>query len=310
MDIYIKKYLDYLNLEKNYSKATIKTYQQELTKYNEYLKKQNINYLNITKEQIRNYLKYLDELKYKNKTIALHITSLRSFYAYLVKINKLDKNIFSLIKNPKLEKKLPNYLTEKEMDTILHFNELKEYLEKEDIFYQNRDYLILSMLYDTGCRVSELVNIKLTDIIKNNNCIKVMGKGSKERIVYYGEYTKDALETYLVLYNKINKKSNYLFIAKNGDKLTTRRISQIIDNVIEIVDTSFDLQNDFKIKTRVTPHTFRHSFATHLLNNGADLRSVEELLGHASLSTTQIYTHVSKERLQSEYLKAHQDNRE
>ena len=294
----IKKFLSYLEIERNYSSNTLISYQTELEKYEEYLQKHTINYLKINKNEIREYLKYLDSLKYKNRSIAKNLSTLRSFYRYLVKENKLEKNIFASIKNPKLEKKLPNFVSEIDMETILNFPNLGTY---QKTIYTNRDLLLLEMLYDTGCRVSELASIKLKDIDKEERKITILGKGGKERIVFYGEYTKDTLKEYLenrdIILN--GKTSEYLFVSKNSSKITSRRIAQILEDIIELV----------AIKNNVTPHTIRHTFATHLLNNGADLRSVQELLGHSSLSTTQIYTHVSNEHLRQVYLNAHKDTR-
>ncbi len=295
----IEKYLEYLKVELNYSDNTIKSYEIELYKYKDFLEINNIAYLKITKDEVREYLKYLDKLQYKNRSIAKNISSIRSFYRYLVSIGKLEKNIFASIKNPKIEKKLPNYVSEIDMETILDFPNQEGY---KKTMYTNRDLLIIEMLYDTGCRVEELANIRLKDINKTEKRIKVLGKGSKERIVFFGEYTLDTLGDYLKDREMIldGKPSAYLFVSKESGKLTTRRISQIIDNIMELV----------AIKNNVTPHTLRHTFATHLLNHGADLRSVQELLGHASLSTTQIYTHISNERLRQVYLETHKDNRE
>ncbi len=298
MDLEIKSFLEYLKVERNDSPYTLVSYEEELEKYKKYLEKQKINYLKITKEEIRTYLKYLDGLKYKNRSIAKNLSTLRSFYRYLVGEGKLEKNVFASIKNPKLEKKLPNFVSEIDMETILAFPNIDTY---QKTIYTNRDLLLLEMLYDTGCRVSELASIQLKDMDRNERKIRILGKGGKERIVYYGEYTQDTLKEYLMDRELLleNKKSDYLFVAKNSSKITTRRIAQILDSIMELV----------AIKNNVTPHTLRHTFATHLLNNGADLRSVQELLGHSSLSTTQIYTHVSNERLRQVYLSAHQDNR-
>lgn len=294
----IQNYLEYLKIELNYSDHTINSYEIELTKYNNFLEEKKINYLKITKDEVREYLKHIDKMQYKNRSIAKNISSIRSFYRYLVSIEKLEKNIFASIKNPKLEKKLPNYVSELDMEKILNFPNEENY---QKTIYTNRDLLIIEVLYDTGCRVEELSNIKLKDINKSEKSIKVLGKGSKERIVFFGEYTFDTLEEYLKDREMIleDKKSEYLFVSKKSGSLTTRRISQIIDSIMEEVT----------IKNNVTPHTLRHTFATHLLNHGADLRSVQELLGHSSLSTTQIYTHVSNERLRQVYLDAHKDNR-
>lgn len=298
MEAGIKKYLEYLKVELNYSQNTISSYEIELYKYKEFIDTNKINYLKINKEEIREYLKYLDNKKYKSRSIAKNISTIRGFYRYLVSVDKLSKNIFASIRNPKLEKKLPNYISELDMVTILDFTKKKDY--KQTIF-TNRNLLLLEMLYDTGCRVSELVHIKLKDVNKIEKNIRVKGKGNKERIVYFGEYTLDTLNLYLLDREELlnGKKSEYLFVAKESSSLTTRRIAQIINQVIEEVE----------IKNKITPHTFRHTFATHLLNHDADLRSVQELLGHSSLSTTQVYTHVSNERLRQVYLSAHKDNR-
>lgn len=293
-----KAFLEYLYTELNYSENTIKSYRNEIEKFKEYLDMEEIDYLKINKDKVRSYLKYLDNLKYKNSSISRNISALRTFYRYLVIKERIEKNIFASIRNPKIEKKLPNYLTEIDMEKILDFRNIETY--KENI-YTNRDLLIMELLYDTGCRVDELVNIKLKNINVTEKSIKVLGKGSKERVVFYGDYAHDYLENYLIdrgiLLN--GKKSDFLFVSKESDKLTTRRIAQIIDDIVSMV----------AIKNKVTPHTLRHTFATHLLNHGADIRSVQELLGHSSLSTTQVYTHISNERLREVYLKTHKDNR-
>lgn len=294
-----KNFLDYLSVELNYSPNTIKSYESELLKFNEYLEMEELDYLKINKDNVRSYLKYLDNLKYKNSSIGRNISALRSFYRFLVIKERIGKNIFASIRNPKIERKLPNFLSELDMERILEFSTNENY--KPNI-YTSRDLLIIELLYDTGCRVDELVNIKLKDVNQTEKSIKVLGKGAKERIVFYGEYGREYLENYLidreVLLN--GRKSEYLFVSLESDQLTTRRIAQIIEDILKIVG----------IKNKVTAHTLRHTFATHLLNNNADLRSVQELLGHSSLSTTQIYTHVSNERLRHVYLEAHKDNRE
>lgn len=294
----VKQYLEYLKIVCNYSENTIQSYKIELYKYEEFLKKNKIHYLKIAKDEVREYLKYLDKKNYKNSSVAKNISTLRSFYRYLVSIEKISKNIFASIRNPKLEKKLPNYISEIDMETLLEFSKKKGY---KATIYTNRNLLLLEMLYDTGCRVSELVHIKLKDIDKVKKSICVIGKGSKERIVYFGEYTLDTLNLYFVDREEIlkGKKNEYLFVSKENSNLTTRRVAQIINEVIKEVE----------IKNKISPHTFRHTFATHLLNHDADLRSVQELLGHSSLSTTQVYTHVSNDRLRQVYLNAHKDNR-
>ena len=293
-----KNFLDYLSIELNYSPNTIKSYESELLKFNEYLEMEELDYLKINKDNVRSYLKYLDNLKYKNSSIGRNISALRSFYRFLVIKERIGKNIFASIRNPKIERKLPNFLSELDMERILEFSTNENY--KPNI-YTSRDLLIIELLYDTGCRVDELVNIKLKDINQGEKNIKVLGKGAQERVVFYGEYAKEYLENYLIDREVLLKgrKSEYLFVSLESNRLTTRRIAQIIEDILKIVG----------IKNKVSPHTLRHTFATHLLNNNADLRSVQELLGHSSLSTTQVYTHVSNERLRHVYLEAHKDNR-
>ncbi len=297
MEEEINNFLTYLHAQLNYSDLTIKSYHLELLKYYQFIKAKKIDYLQINKDEVREYLKYLDSLHYQSSSVSRNLSALRSFYKYLVQEGYITKNIFHSIHNPKKEKKLPNFVSEVDMDLLFSFPESKQY--KKSI-YTNRDLLIIELLYDTGCRANELVNIKLKDIIKTEKSIRILGKGKKERIVFYGEYTEETMALYLndrdVILN--GKPSEYLLVSRESDKLTTRRVAQILDQIIELVS----------LKNKITPHTLRHSFATHLLNNGADLRSVQELLGHSSLSTTQIYTHVSNERLRQIYLETHPRN--
>lgn len=285
----IKKYVIYLKNERNYSKLTIKNYAEDLDKFNKYLDDNHLNYLKISKDDIRVYLKYLDILKLKKSTISRILSSLRSFYSYLVIQNKIDINPFKLIRNPKKESKLPIFLSYEEFIEIL--NKIKE-----DNELSIRNKLILEMLYATGLRVSELTNIKLDDINISDKSIRVMGKGNKERIVYFGDYAKEMLELYLnTNRNELlkEKQSKYLFINKNSDRLTFRGVEYLIDEISKLSS----------IKYKISPHVLRHTFATHLLQEGADLRSVQTLLGHSSLSTTQIYTHITSEHLRDVYNK-------
>ena len=218
----------------------------------------------------------------KNSTISRRISALRTFYNYLMNEGLINSNIFLNVKNPKLEKKLPNYLNYTEMEELLESIDIKT-----DEGLKRR--LLIEMFYSTGCRVSEIINIKVKDIDFLNKKIRIMGKGSKDRIVYYGDYAKKYLDKYLS--KGLDK--DYLFVNKHGDKYTVEEIELIVK----------DIMKHLSIKTHVTPHTLRHTFATHLLNNGADIRSVQELLGHSNLSTTGIYTHVSSDRLKEVYFK-------
>ena len=286
----IQKFINYLDNEKRYPNTTIKSYSKDLDNYYAFIMLKKINYKTITKEEIRSYLKYLDELKYSKSTVSRILSTLRHFYSYLITINIIKVNQFKLIRNPKKEKKLPNFLQSDELDKIFDSINL-------DTALGIRNRLIIELLYATGLRVSEITNLKLNDIDISNQEIKVYGKGGKERIVFFGEYAKKYLKLYLdnarnELLNGNN--SNYLLINHNGGKLTSRGVELIIDKV----------QNEAALKHNISPHVLRHTFATDMLNNGADLKSVQELLGHSSLSTTQIYTHITNERLRSVYLKS------
>ena len=278
----VDNFLYFLKKELNYSDYTIKNYQLDLTDFFKYVDKSNIDFLSIENIHVRGYLKYLDTCNLKNTTISRRISALRTFYNYLLEKGLVKSNIFLNVKNPKLEKKLPNYLNYTEIEELLASIDTKtdEGLERR---------LLIEMFYSTGCRVGEMVNVKISDIDFSSKTIKVMGKGSKERIVYYGDYASKYLEDYL----KNKDKKGYLFTNKRGEKLTIEEVEYIVR----------DIMNHISIKTHVTPHTLRHTFATHLLNNGADIRTVQELLGHANLSTTGIYTHVSSDRLKDVYFK-------
>lgn len=271
-----------LKSEYNYSFYTIKNYKLDLTLFFDFLNKSNINYLYLNNDNVLAYLKYLDKMNLKNSTISRRISALRTFYNYLMNEGLINSNIFLNVKNPKLEKKLPNYL---------NYTEMEELLESIDISTDEglKRRLLIEMFYSTGCRVSEIINIKVKDIDFKDKKIRIMGKGSKERIVYYGDYAKKYLDKYLS--KGLDK--DYLFVNKHGDKYTVEEIELIVK----------DIMKHLSIKTHVTPHTLRHTFATHLLNNGADIRSVQELLGHSNLSTTGIYTHVSSDRLKEVYFK-------
>lgn len=281
-EVQVDKFLFFLKVELNYSELTIKSYQLDLTDFFGYIESKKINYLTITNYDVRGYLKYLDSCNLKNSTISRRISTLRTFYNYLVDKNIVENNVFHNVKNPKLEKKLPNYL---------NYNEMEELLESIDISTTEglEKRLLIEMFYSTGCRVSEMINVKISDIDFTNKTIRIMGKGSKERIVYFGDYASKYLDNYL---SKV-KCDKYLFTNKKGEKLTINEVEQIVK----------DIMKHISIKTHVTPHTLRHTFATHLLNNGADIKTVQELLGHANLSTTGIYTHVSSDRLKDIYFK-------
>lgn len=277
---WVDSFLSYLKYEKNFSDYTVKSYKIDLYEFYDFCSNNKIDI-----ELIRNYLKKLYEKKYKCKTISRKVSSLKSYFKYLENQNLINENPMRLISNPKIDKTLPNYL---------NYDDLKKLLSYPNIEtkFGLRDALILEMLYSSGVRVSELVNIKLKDINFNERKILILGKGNKERYVYYGFKCEKLIEKYLKL---DHKNSEYFLIGKSKDKINEREVRKIVT----------DTAKKANIKVHVSPHTLRHTYATHMLNEGADLKSVGDLLGHESLSTTQIYTHVSNERLRQVYLKAH-----
>ena len=284
------KFITYLRVEKKYSENTINSYNEDIERFSEYLDSQNIDVRKCNKEVVRDYLKYLDSLKLKNSSISRNMSSLRTYFDYLVTHGYVDTNPIRGMKNPKKEKKLPNFLSYEE------FLKLLEAIKSDDAL-SVRNKLIVEMLFATGVRVSELCNIKLDDIDYRNQSIRIIGKGSKERVVYYGAYAKDLLEEYIGYERSIllkGKKSDYLLINNKSTPLLRGGVEMIIDEIA------------FKasLKNKISPHVLRHTFATIMLNEGADIRIVQELLGHASLSTTGIYTHVTTDALKAEYLKA------
>ena len=288
MDNDFKKFIDYLKYEKNYSEYTITNYEIDLNSFISFVKQNNCK--NIDYQFIRKYLNFLYENKYSSKTICRHISALRTFFKYLMKNKIINEDPMLLVSNPKVEKTLPKYLNYTDLDILLNTP------NKDDILGL-RNSLILELLYSTGLRVSELTNIKLKDINFNDNEIRVLGKGSKERIVLYGTVCKNLLNRYINESRvKLDKNNNeYLLLNKNGNHMTVRGIQLIVENIVK----------ESSLKYNISPHTLRHTFATHMLDNGADLLCVKELLGHDSLSTTAIYTHISNEHLRKVYLNAH-----
>lgn len=284
----INQFLNYLEFEQNYSSYTIKNYQIDLKEFKKFIQNKDISLIEYN--DIREYLLYLFDKKYKKKTIARKISSLRSFFKYLYSENIIKNNPMTLISNPKLDKKLPKFLNFEEIEKILTIPDIKTPIGI-------RDSLILEMLYSTGIRVSELVNIKLNDINFYDRKIKILGKGNKERYVFFGQICFEKLNNYLQNSRPllIKKEIEYLFLNKRSDQLSDRSVRKIVD----------DIAKKAELKMNISPHVLRHTFATHMLNEGADLKSVQELLGHENLSTTSIYTHVSNEHLRNTYLNCH-----
>lgn len=290
----LDKFLRYLEVEKNYSAYTITNYEIDITEFLKYCGSNNINYYTITYHDARSYINYLYTTKSeKASSIGRKISSIRTFYRYLANHN-IENYSFSLLRLPKKGIRLPKYLEYNELEQLFEIPDTNTPLGKRDI-------LILEMLYATGMRVGELVNIKIDDINHTNKTIKILGKGNKERITYYNQITERRLNDYLnnARCKLMKNKNNYLFLNHLGNKLTTRGVELILDKIIKKTSLSKHL----------TPHMLRHSFATHLLNEGCDLLSVQELLGHSSLSATNIYTHVTNDRIKDVYLKTHPRSR-
>jgi len=291
---YLNDYLQYCSIEKGLSKDTISSYYYDLCEYILYLKKNNIdNIKDIRTKHILTYLKKLENDKKKTTTIAHQLTSIKNFHQYLYR-EKLVLNDVSLhVDRPKLIKKIPRSLSVDEVDKLLNISLTSP--------FDYRNKAMLELMYGTGLRVSELVNIRLNDIDYENCIIRVMGKGSKERIVPIGEYAIKYLYLYLekrhFLVKKVN--SDYLFLNNHGKGISRQAFFLIIK----------DLLVKKKLPSNISPHTLRHSFATHLVQRGTDLRSIQELLGHSDVVTTKIYTHVSNEKIKEEYKMFHPRNK-
>lgn len=290
MDIYINDFENYLKYEKNYSNYTIKNYSLDIKEFNNYCSENKIDFTKITYKEARGYLNYLYTNNLNKATsISRKISSIRTFYKYLNNHNILNES-FMLLKLPKRGARLPKFFS---------YNELEEMFIVPDsnTALGQRDSLILEMLYASGVRVGELVSIKIDDINHYNKTIKILGKGNKERYVYYNDITEKKLNIYLKDgREKLRVDDNlYLFLNNRGGTLTTRGVELILDKIIKKTC----------LQKNITPHMLRHSFATHLLNEGCDLLSVQELLGHQSLSATNIYTHVTNDRIKDVYLKTH-----
>ena len=283
---YIDKFLEYLKSVKKHSDNTIISYQDDLKELASVL---NNNIIDLNEEDIKKYLNYLYDKSYNKNTISRKLSGVRSFYNYLYNHDIIKINYFTDVHNPKKIRSLPHYLKTSEIDKVLDNT-------NEVTLYGERNKLIVELLYVTGLRVSELVNIKLKDIDKYNKSIKILGKGSKERIVYYEDNCSKLLKKYLNnTRRKLDKNnSEYLLLNKFGNKLSTRMIRNILNNLT--IGTSIE---------QIYPHMIRHTFATTMLNNGADLMTVKELLGHESINTTSIYTHVTNEQIRKVFDSCH-----
>ena len=289
-----EKFYTYLEVEKNSSELTIANYRRDINHFISFIDQRysvGCQWRQIGQLDIRAYLAVLNEKKYARRTIARHISALRSFYKFLLRENLVDYSPLAKVRSPKLDKPLPVFLDELEISELLQL--------PDEMPLGRRDAAALELLYATGCRVSELVGLTLERIDLTNRFVLLLGKGNKERIVPLGNTCCRVLKAYYVYRREImlkhNEEHEYVFVNSRGGILTDRSVRRILDKYI----------SQLAIRKNVSPHTIRHTFATHLLEHGADLRSVQELLGHANLSTTQIYTHVTTERIASVYRKNH-----
>lgn len=288
---YINEYIDYLKYERKLSSNSIKSYQYNLKIYNEYLKNKNI--LKATKDDITNFLKTVNE---KNVlTITHYLSILNSFYNYYLSEEKIRENPVKNIPHPKTPKKLPSYLTIDEVDKLLDIKFLTS--------FDYRNKAMLELMYATGLRVSELLSLKLSNINLKDTYVKILGKGSKERIVPFSDYALKYLNLYLEDYRPIilnNHDSDYVFVNYQGNMLSRQSFFKMLKK--EALKKG--------INKNIYPHMLRHSFATHLLNNGADLRVIQELLGHNDLKTTEIYAHLANQKIKKDYEKFHPHSHE
>lgn len=292
MENLLADYLAYLEVERGLAQNTVLSYERDLKKFIDFLDKGGIkDYKLVTRQQIITYLLKLQEEKMAPASVSRNLASIRSFFSYLSLENFLDQDPSSDLDSPKLSKKLPKVITIEEIEKLLNEPDLSDK-------FGIRDRAMLELLYGSGLRVSELITLELEDVNLDLGFLQCEGKGSKERIVPLGKMAMDYIRRYLETSRPKLVKNNLqrsLFVNFHGKPMTRQGFWKIIKK--------YGKQSG--IQTEITPHTFRHSFATHLLDNGADLRSVQEMLGHADISTTQIYTHVTQKKLQKVHKKFH-----
>ena len=284
-DSNLRSFLNYLLVDKGLSNNTAKAYEADISSFFQWLDNEDLKYKNLQEDHINQYISFLFQMKMRSSSVNRKISSIKSFYIFLVKRNFVKNSPLNDLVTPKQEKYLPESMSEAEVDKLLNSPDVSNKIE-------NRDKAMIEMLYATGMRISELVNLKITDVDMKRCVVKVFGKGSKERLVPFGETALDSLKSYLN--DREQSSSKEIFLSNRGKKMTRVAFWQRVK--VYLIREN--------LKNSISPHTLRHAFATHLLNRGADLRSVQLLLGHSDLSTTQIYTHIAKQRL-SDVLKKH-----
>ncbi|MFZ0368562.1 MAG: site-specific tyrosine recombinase XerD [Halobacillus sp.] len=292
MDYALEDFFHYLTVERGLSSNTIQSYKRDLTQYQQFLQ-QELNLSNwdqVTRSHIMRYLHDLNDKGRSSATVARLLSSIRLYHQFLIREKVTNEDPSLHIETPKKERKLPKVLSSEEVDKLLNVQ------TKDPLSLRNK--AMLEMLYATGLRVTELVSLKVSDLHLTMGFVRCLGKGSKERIIPLGDLAKEAVQTYLEQGRGTlvkNKKTEELFVNHHGNNLSRQGFWKILKAVAR----------DAGIMKELTPHTLRHSFATHLLENGADLRAVQEMLGHADISTTQVYTHVTKTRLKDVYRSYH-----
>jgi len=290
------EYLDYLESTRNFSANSIRAYSHDLSILADFLHTENFDFRNLNSRNVRSFAGSLNRRALKESSVNRIISSIKSFYKYCIKYDSMENNVFSHIRSVSSTRKIPD---------ILSFAEISKMIELTDsTFLGIRDRVILEMLYSTGCRVSELVSLKVSDISIKKRTALVYGKGGKSRWVFLTRGTADILSSYLLLRKaKIAESSRsedfLLILNRNGFGISVRGIRFIINKYIKAIG----------ISKHISPHTFRHTFATHMLNNGAGIRVVQELLGHSSIATTQIYTHIGIDKLKDVYRVSHPHGR-
>ncbi len=287
----IKDFVRYLSVERNLSQQTIRAYARDLHDFTDFLSREPGRSIGTVDHlTIRGFLGELYSNGLSKRSVARKLATLRSFFKYLTRSGLIDSNPASAVRTPKLERKIPHFLTTEEIDRLLE-------APCGDTLLALRDRAILETLYSTGVRVNELVGLNLRDLDLGGATIRVGGKGDRERLAPLGRFAVEAIEAYLRVRKeaRIGEDNQWVFVNRTGGRLTDRSVRRLLDKYLATAGLS----------GKTSPHTLRHSFATHMLDNGADLRSVQELLGHKNLSTTQIYTHVTAERLKEAYASAH-----
>lgn len=292
VNVSLKLFLEYLQIEKNYSQYTIEHYQHDIREFHMFMNEQGLKtFSEVEYFDVRLFLTKLFDKELTRKSVARKISSMRSFYKFLLREKLIQANPFSQVSIPKIEKRLPQFFYEEEMVQLFQACEGDSPLDL-------RNKAILELLYATGIRVSECCQLRLPDVDMFLSTILVHGKGKKDRYVPFGSFAQDAVELYINEGRQKlikNNEHDYLFVNYRGGPLSDRGISKILDSIIK----------KSSITGKIHPHMLRHTFATHLLNNGADMRTVQELLGHAFLSSTQVYTHVTNEYLRKTYMSHH-----